>query len=223
MKRLEVLLAPLMLAAVLSALFPQLAAQAPAPSVTFSFANPALEPAHYTLLIHEDGTGHYHSDPGNAVGGGAQPLDRDIAVADPLRRQLFALARKQHFFAATCESKQKNLAFTGTKTLSYAGPEGTGSCTFNYPRDGQVETVSGQLIAVANTLEEGSKLESLFQHDKLGLDAEVETLVTEQADGRALEIANIAPVLRTIAGSGEVLNRTRSRAEALLASGNGTK
>lgn len=179
-------------------------------TVTFTFDNPALVPPHYSIAMHEDGSAEY-SQPAT---GGTAPLTRPMTVSDPIRKQVFALARKNHF-TKPCDMKQKT-AFTGTKTLVYAGPDGAGSCTFNYSGDGQIEAAAGQLIAVANTLDEGRKLESLLAHDKLGLDAEMGILADEQADGRALDLENIAPVLRAISGDEEVLNRPRMRAEALL-------
>ncbi len=179
-------------------------------TVTFTFDNPALVPPHYGIAVHEDGSAEY-SQPAME---GVPPLTRPMTVNDGIRKQVFAVARKNHF-TKPCDMKQKT-AFTGTKTLAYAGPDGAGSCTFNYSGDGQIEATAGQLIAVANTLDEGRKLESLLAHDKLGLDAEMETLAGEQADGRALDLENIAPVLRAISSDEEVLNRPRMRAQALL-------
>ncbi len=195
-------------------------ASAPAQAtLTFTFENPALQPAQYTLAIHEDGTGTYRSTPGAAPVEGPlqpEPLDRPITIPDPLRTRLFALARKNHLFAAPCDYGNSKVAFTGHKTLAYTGPEGTGSCTFNYARSQQIGQAAEDLIAVANTLEEGRRLQLLLQHDKLGLNAEMDTLADEQSSGRAQALGNIAPLLRAIAADPEVLNHTRSRAEALL-------
>ena len=185
-------------------------------TVTFRFSNPALQPPAYSLEIHEDGTGRYRSQGGGASPAEAQPLDRAVTLAEPLRTELFAFARHNHFFAVECSIKGGHVAYTGDKTFSYQGPEGAGSCTFNYSRNAQLQTMAGSLIAVATTLEEGRRLESLLTHDKLGLDAEMDLLVTEQADGRALDFQNIAPVLTSIAGDEEVLHRTRTRAQVLL-------
>lgn len=195
------------------------AAQSGAPAaVTFSFSNPGLQPPEYSLLIHADGAAHYRSV-GSATGSAAGPegseFERELRVDDALRGRLFSLARKRHWFATACESKHK-VAFTGTKTLSYAGPEGQGSCTFNYADDAGLNGVAGDLISVATTLEEGRKLELLLAHDRLGLDAEVESLAGEQAGGRALDLENIAPVLQAIAADEAVLTHTRTRAAALL-------
>ena len=188
-------------------------------TLTFTFDNPALQPAKYTFVVREDGTGRYQSTPGSAPVEGAlqpEPLDRPITLPDPMRTRLFALARKNHLFATGCDYGNTKIAFTGKKTFAYAGPEGTGSCTFNYARNQQVGQGADDLIAVATTLEEGRKLQLLLQHDKLGLNAEMEILSDEQASGRAQALANIAPVLRAIAADPDVLNHTRTRAEALL-------
>lgn len=182
-------------------------------SVTFVFDNPVLQPPHYTLTMHEDGSATYQAQP---TAPDAPALSRSLTIVDPLRAQIFSIARKEHFFTLACEMKGK-MAFTGNKTFSYSGPGGSGSCTFNFAHDHQLQDVSDQLIAVANTLEEGQKLALLLQHDKLGLDEGMALLGREQSDGRVLDLQNIAPLLHAIAEDTEVLNHTRNRATALLA------
>lgn len=205
-----------------AALLAGLAAQAAASpaqqgaTVTFQYTNTALDPSAFTLVAREDGTGHYQSKPGAAVGPEAPGLDRDVALSAALRAQLFAAARHNHLFAAECAAKASHVAYTGDKTFSYQGPEGTGSCTFNYARAAPLQMLTSSLIAVARTLEEGRKLQALLAHDKLGLDAEVGELAAEQADGRALELGNITPVLHAIAADEQVLHRTRTRAQTLV-------
>ncbi len=192
------------------------AAGPPAATVTFQYTNAGLDPSAYTMIIHEDGTGHYQSKPGSAAPPDSMGLDRDVTLGEPLRMQLFAAARHNHLFAAECAAKASHVAYTGDKTFTYVGPEGTGSCTFNYARAAPLQALASSLIAVARTLEEGRRLESLLAHDKLGVDAEIEELGNEQADGRALEMQNIAPVLHAIAADEQVLHRTRMRAQALI-------
>lgn len=191
------------------------------PSVSFNFVNPALDPAHYTITIHADGTGHYRSEPGTAAAPDAEghpplPFDQEIHVSAPLRTELFAEAKKAHRFAETCDTGKPNVAFTGRKTFSYKGPDGSGSCTFNYARDPQLQHLAGQMMAVSTTLQEGRKLRLLYLHDRLGLDAELETLTGEHASGGAIELQNIAPELRSIIGDDAVLERARNRAQSLL-------
>ena len=73
------------------------------------------------------------------------------------------------------------VAFQGWKTLTYTGPAGQGSCTFNYSRDKEIQAL-GDPSAVAQTILEGARLEMLLQHDRLGLDKEMEYL-TEAVRG----------------------------------------
>ncbi len=189
--------------------------------ITFTFDNPALQPAHYVITVPEQGPGRFTSGPGSATestpgASDSEALSRQVALPDPQKARLFALARRNKLFAADCANTHGNLAFTGNKTLAYRGPEGAGTCTFNYAKDAKVGQAADELIAVATTLDEGRKLEVLLAHDKLGLNAEVDILAGEQASGRAAALANIAPVLQRIAADPDVLNHTRSSAEALL-------
>ncbi|RRA49708.1 hypothetical protein [Acidipila sp. EB88] len=191
-------------------------------SVSFSFSNPALQPPQYSFVVHTDGTGRYHEGPpGNidaaaAVPGNSDTTDQDVVIDAKLTALLFMLAHKHHLFAEHCELNQKNVAFTGTKVLGFAGPEGSGSCSFNYAKDAQLQAVATSLIAVAYTVAQGRVLQSLLLHDKLGLEAATAVLAQQQANGQALDIENIAPVLRAIAADPNVLNRTRTRAAAML-------
>jgi hypothetical protein len=196
------------------------AAQPATAQMSFVFENPQLDPASYTLLFREDGSGHYQSVPGSAPadpqGVASVPLSRDIQLQDPLRSTLFQVARTHRFFAITCEAPHSHIAFTGKKTISYAGSDGSGECTFNWSRDQQLNELADNLMAVAFTLEEGRRLVVQHQHSRLSLDSELEMLEAAVKGGRALEIENIAPELQSIANDEAVLNRARKRAVALL-------
>ena len=75
------------------------------------------------------------------------------------------------------------MAFQGWKTFTYTGPQGHGSCTFNYSKDKEMQELGDSMNAVAQTIIEGARLEILLQHDRLGLDEEMEFL-TEAAGRR---------------------------------------
>jgi hypothetical protein len=191
--------------------------------VRFIFENPKLQPANYVLDIREDGTGHFRSEPGNAAvsssdGVMPQPLEMDIKITEPLRSMLFKTARSHNFFSVACESTKAKVAFTGKKALQYAGPDGDGSCTFNWSHDQQLMKLSDDLIAVAFTLEEGRRLAVEHDHDRLSLDAELESLQDAVKGGRAQQIQNIAPQLQAIADDEKVMERARNRARQLLGS-----
>jgi hypothetical protein len=209
----------------------QSAAAAP-PTIVFHFDDPQLQPAIYTIEIHEDGSGRYKSTsaaaPDATVSGGpvgditAQPTDREIRISDALRSQLFAAARSHHFFAIACEAAKNHVAFTGKKTLSYSGADGHGSCTYNYSKDEQLNRIAEEMEAVAYTLEEGQRIALQHEHSRLALDAELETLEEAARNGRALELENIAPQLQLIVNDEEIMLRARKRAKALLAGSGAT-
>jgi hypothetical protein len=182
--------------------------------IRFTFENPQLEPAAYSLEIYEDGTGSYSATLGSDSG--AQSVKRAIHIHDPLLSRLFETARAHHFFAMDCQAPHSHVAFTGKKTLAYTGPDGQGACTFNYSHEQSLNQIANDLISVAYTLEEGTRLASEHLHDRLSLDGELESLQDAAQDRRALELGNIAPELESIANDDAVMNLARKRARALL-------
>jgi hypothetical protein len=193
--------------------------------IRFVFENPKLQPASYVMDINQDGSGHFQSQPGNAAPADAegitpQPSSADIRIEEPLLGLLFKTARSHNFFAIACESTKVKVAFTGKKALQYTGPDGQGACTFNWSHDQQLMKITEDLIAVAYTMEVGRRLTVEHDHDRLSLDAELESLQDSKNAGRAQQMQNIAPQLEAIATDDKVMDRARSRARQLL-NGNG--
>ena len=192
----------------------------PAAQIRFTYENPQLEPHKYVLVLGEDGTGNYHSEgSGNSPDGqsmASEPLDRPIHVSKAVRDSMFAAARKNKLFAKSCDDGGKNIAFQGTKTLEYEGPDGQGSCIYNWSKNAQIGKLTDQFEAIAATLEEGSKLQRQYEHGRLSLDSEMEILDQMVREGRAIEIENIAPLLQKLSGDEAVLQRVQRRARTLL-------
>ncbi len=191
------------------------------PQIRFTYENPKLQPPKYAVTVGEDGNGHFRSELGGppAAGGESMPTeaqDRPIHISMAVRESMFATARKSKLFAIACDDGGKNIAYQGTKTLAYEGPEGQGSCTYNWSKLSQIEKLTDQFEAIAATLDEGSKLQRQYEHGRLSLDSELEVLDQMVQDGRAIELENIAPLLRTLAGDDVVLQRVQRRARALL-------
>lgn len=212
------------IALALSQAAPPPAAASASPEIQFSFEHAQLDPAQYTLVIREDGSGHYQSTPGPVSTSGSDgfastPQRREIVLRDPLLASLFRTARGHHFFAIECEAPDSHVAFTGKKTVAYAGPDGRGECTYNWSRDQQLNQLAEDMIAVAYTVYEGNRLAIMHTHSRLSLDAELENLQDAVKNHRALEIENIAPELQSIAADPAVMNRARNRARALLNGG----
>lgn len=193
-------------------------------AVTFTYENPKLQPAKYVMEVDDAGRGTYRSQvsdaaPPDAVGVAAQGQDRKIEVTPAFRDQIFLMARQLKFFRIACDDSKDKIAFQGKKQLSYRGPEGSSSCTYNWSKDQRIQKLTDHFEAMAFTLEEGRKLEVEHQHDRLGLDAELETLAEAFRDGRAAEVGNIAPQLKAILEDEAVMDRARERARLLLVGG----
>lgn len=192
----------------------------PRAEVVTEFRNPALNPAHWTLKLYRDGSGHFTSERGTSkVAESSQMdapnVDRDIQLSPEYAAQVFETAGGHWWFNEDCESRMK-VAFQGWKTLSYVGPGGKGSCTFNYSKDKEIQALGDSLTAVAETLIEGARLETLLQHDRLGLDREMEFLAEAAKDGRMREVGSIREILERLEADPAVLDRVRKRARMLL-------
>lgn len=192
-----------------------------APSVVIEFTDPGISPPHWVMTLHPDGSGHFHSEAGAPPPGGLREIDapsvtRDFTVSHKFAQDVFAVAAHHAWFNQKCDSHLK-VAFQGWKKLSYSGPNGQGSCTFNYSKDKDIEDLGDSLEAVAETVIEGERLELLLEHDPLGLDKEIEVLVEAVEDGRAQQVCAIRGILERLAQDDNVLVMVRKRARMLLA------
>lgn len=195
------------------------------PVVELDYSNPGLTPAHWVLTVSRDGSGHFRSERGNAPadpsqGFEAANVDRDIKVSAQFAEHVFGTVRQHSNINSECESHMK-VAFQGWKKLTYSGADGVESCTFNYSKDKQIQMLGESLVAVASAIVEGARLETLLQHDKLGLDKEMEYLVEATGDGRVQQIGTIRGILERLSDDPEVMERVRKRARQLLAHAEG--
>lgn len=189
--------------------------------VKVEFSNPGLYPAQWTLVLHTDGSGHFHAE------GGTKPkteedaispakIDRDVTLSESFTDHIFQTVHDPHVLHGKCESHLK-VAFQGTKKISYHGPDGEGGCEFNYSTNKQIEELGESLVAVGSTLIEGARLELLYQHDPLGLDQAIQYVVEASDDGRLQQIYAIRGILERLEDDPRVLDRVRKRAKQLLA------
>jgi hypothetical protein len=191
--------------------------------ITLSFEREGMVVPRFALSVDRDGRGSYKGEqavPGMPGLEGAPvatvAFDRTFAVSRATAKHIFALAQQANLFQVECQGHAKNVADMGKKTLRYDGPEGTGSCSFNYTDNKQVDQVAQILRAIAETMDEGRELDRLHRYDRLGLDDAMSSLARAAAAGEALELGNIAPSLRSIAADADVMQRVRMRASALL-------
>jgi hypothetical protein len=191
--------------------------------VSFQFDRPGLPVPHFTLRLHEDGMGRYEADQAEVRatatsmrGQGAEHVDRQISLTKATAVKVYKAARTLNHFNIECLSKAKNIADTGKKTLNYTGPDGSGSCTYNYSENKTVDMLTSTFQGIAYTMDEGRRLEFLHRYDRLGLDAEMISLAQEVEAGRALELGTISPTLALIADDTSVIQRVRLKASKML-------
>ncbi len=60
----------------------------------------------------------------------------------------------------------------GRKTLRYSGPDGEGSCVYNFSENKNVVELTDLFQGIVRTLEVGRKLDFDHRFDRLGLDEE---------------------------------------------------
>jgi len=178
--------------------------------VTFKFERAGLPVPRYVLTVDDSGSGQYKATDG------AQDIERTFTIANATTAKIFALLRGMRIEDKVCASKAKNIADTGAKTLIYGADGLTATCSYNYSENKDVAQLTEMFEGVAETLDEGRKLETLHRFDRLALDAEMKSYSEEVAAGRALEPGTIAECLRSIADDPEVIQRVRTQAARLL-------
>jgi hypothetical protein len=207
-------------------MIPQQPPQPPAPAetVSFHFERPGAPLPSFTLTVQPDGNAVYRvSYPPEvpkyspyAETLRAQPnteVTMNVALATATAQALFDRVRSTNGFARGCASRAKNIASTGNKTIAYAGA----TCTYDYADDKTIVALTRTFEGIAFTLDEGRKLELKHRYDRLALDPETQYLIEAVQRGDAVELALIAPTLRSLADDPQVLERVRTRAANLLA------
>lgn len=185
--------------------------------ITFHFVRAGTILPSYTFTIHENGSGTYEATyPATSSSMEAQSAKEPLALTQATTAKLFEEVRSTHQFRNGCESKAKNIADTGMKTLTYAGPDGGSSCRWNFTEDKTVEALGETFAGMAFTLDMGRTLAMKRRFDRLGLDQQMNLLVEAAKSGRAVELSNIAPVLRSLAEDPSLMERVRMRAAKLL-------
>lgn len=194
------------------------------PVVSFQFERAGLPVPKFTIKVQDNGSGTYQADvvPGVGDSGAAGPTEatqhvsRPIALTPATVSEIFKSARALNHFNFECDSKAKNIANTGAKTLSYSGADGHGSCSYNYSENKEVTTLTNTFLGIAFTIDEGRRLAFLHRFDRLGLDAEINALADQAKSGGALELGTIASTLTSIANDEMVMQRVRVRAAKML-------
>lgn len=162
----------------------------------------------WTVRLRADGAGTYsETGPSNSK---PTPLTVSAATLERLR------AGEHAAKTGKCETRSKNIAQSGEKTIRYVDGGRTAECTFNYSDDAGLMDTIATFQAIADTIQRGERLDHDLRYDRLGLDAEMESLVAARQNGTAIEIENIAPVLQALVQNDRVIDRVRRNAARLL-------
>ncbi len=192
--------------------------QTPTASVTFKFDFPGADPSHYEIVIPSDGQGSYTSN--GKFDDQADPADAvslQFAISENIRKQIFDLSKKSHYFAGKVDSGQKNIANTGAKTLAYKDASHDSQTTYNYSLLQPITQLTSIFQNLSNTMEFGRRLVYLRKYQKLALDDQLKRMEEMQRENSLGDVGAIAPVLKDIANDSSVMNVSRARALRLLA------
>jgi hypothetical protein len=162
----------------------------------------------WKVRLQADGAGMYSE--GATADGRQMPLTVSAATLERMKQGEHAAK------SGKCETKAKNVAKTGEKTIRYESADKMAECTFNYSDDTGLMSTTAVFLAIADTIQRGERLQHDLRYDRLGLDAEMESLVTAQKDGTAIEVGNIASILQSLVSDDHVIDRVRRRAARLL-------
>lgn len=190
-----------------------------ATQIIFKFDRPVAGVAvpHYTMELRSDGTGSYHAETLNPQGQ-TQIVDRPLTFTPTTVKAAFAAAQQIRDSKVPCASIGKNIADTGTKTLTVHDPKVSTDldCTYNYSENKPIIALTTLFQGTEETLEQGRILDFKRRFDRLGLDAAMTDLVASVEAGRAIELGNISSTLQSIAANPELIKRVRIHAASLL-------
>jgi len=192
--------------------------QLASPTVGFTLDFPNANPSHYEITVNSTGQGHYVSDGQlEKDSAPADPAPLEFTISDQVREQIFDLARRAHYFSGKVDSGRKNIANTGTKTLTYKDGKHDGQASYNYSTIVPIEQLTAIFQGLSETLEFGRRLSFFHKYQKLALDEDLKRMEELQRDNNLGDIQAIAPVLKQIADDQSVMNVARARALRLMA------
>jgi hypothetical protein len=188
-----------------------------APTVSFSCDFPGSDPSHYGISVSFDGHASYISDgkltPDSESG---EPFTIDFTMPQPTLTNIFDLAKKANYFEGEIDSKKKNIASTGQKTLMYKDAQHNTSANYNYSAIPAVQELTTTFQNLSITLEFGRRLEYEHHYQKLAIDEELKKMDELATRNDLGDVAVIAPILKKIADDPSVVNGARARAQRML-------
>ena len=200
-------------------LMSQQATDGPAAStavVTFTFDFPQSNPERYSIAVEASGRASYECT-GKVTDDAEEQLYRaEFEVSAGNRERIFEWAKRAQYFAGKIDSAKHNVAFTGTKTLTYQDGRRSNAARYNYSSVEPVRELTALFQNMASTMEYGRRLAYYHRYQKLALDAELKRMEAQAKNGELSEIRGVAPVLQEIFDDPTVINVVRARAKELI-------
>ena len=186
-------------------------------SIQFSFDWPQGIPwQSYTISTEADGKTHFSGVPHPDETNDTDAFQQDFTMSEANREKIFELAQKLDYFQRDYDSHLKHVAFTGKKTLQYKSQQVSGSTSYNYSQNADVDELTRIFQAIATTLDFGRKLAFQYRFDKLGMSQRLTELDELYTGHRAEELSVVAPILRKIANDPNMMNISQQTARRLL-------
>jgi hypothetical protein len=190
-----------------------------APTVTFTFDWPSIEPHRYIISVDSSGDAAYQSwmaEPTveQTIAGGLYMLKFTVSAAT--RDRIFALARQLNDFNGDFEYRKHRVAFTGAKILAYADADKQYETRYNWSENPGINELTALFLGMSTTIESGRRLTRLRRFDRLGLDEELKNLEHVAVEHQATELQIIVPILEQLAEDPGVMNIARQRARHIL-------
>ena len=185
-------------------------------AVTFTLDFPGSTPPHYSITVAADGNASYECTVKIEDDADEQTYKTEFEMSPANRERIFNWAKQAQYFAGKIESDKRNLAFTGTKVLSYQDGQRSFQARYNYSSLESVQQLTALFQNVAGTLDYGRRLTYYHRYQKLALDNELKRMEAEARNNQLSEIQGVAPVLQEIIEDNSVINVVRARAKELL-------
>lgn len=202
---------------------PGLAQQAAEPTVGFSCDFPGSNPSHYGFSVTSNRSASYISDgkvnkdsATDPSSGADAPFRMDFILSPATTAHIFDLAKAARYFEGEIDSKKKNLASTGEKTLMYRDASKSNIANYNYSPVPAVQELTALFQDLSSTVEFGRRLEHEYRYQKLALDEEMKRMEETTAQETWPDLAAAAPILQKILDDPSVINTVRARAQRLL-------
>jgi hypothetical protein len=186
-------------------------------TVTFTCDFPGSEPDHYIISVADDGAATYDSNSKLSSESDAEDsFHSDFTISQAARTRVFDLAKRSHYFQGDIDTKNKKLASTGTKVLTYKDTQKSTRATYNYSPVPSVQELTTFFQGLSTTLEFSHRIGYDLRYQKLALDDELKKMEEMSHSGQIEEISAVALVLQKIVDDPAVINVVRGRAQRLL-------